>query len=220
MPRDVPLAADAAGRLLAAWRPLGRGAVGVTLVDGTWRWSRAGERQAHRRYWIEVLAALARPLPSTARWTAAGPALVGRPMALTLEGEEAVTAWAVTAPDGSAARPGLREDPTSPGRFATTWWPRVEGWHRVGEGDAALWVWVAGAERWPTLRLAERQAATAARLEGAPAGDGARNQAPARLRPLPRWPVFVLLLLALAALWGEELLAPGGKRQVPSSAPS
>jgi hypothetical protein len=113
----------------------------------------------------------------------------------------------VFSPTGDVARPGLRQDARSPSTWRTTWWPREEGWHRVGETDSALWTWVAAAERWPTLRLAERQQATATRLAGATAASRSMSAAvaPPPLRPLPRGPVFALLLVALALLWGEEL---------------
>jgi hypothetical protein len=199
----VPLAADRSGRLLAAWLPAGAGAVGVTLVEGTWRWVREGSAAAHRRYWREVLASLARPAPPGPRWSLpAGPAIAGRPAAVQLATDAPAPAAAVRGPDGDVARPGLRQEPAATDRWATTWWPRASGWHQVGEGEGSLAVWVAPADRWRTLRLAERQEATAMHLVAPPPGTPRRE--PDVLQPLPRWPWFALLLASLGLLWAEE----------------
>lgn len=214
-PGLVPLAADRAGRLLSAWRPAGAGAVAVSLVDGTWRWSREGRGDAFRRYWRETISALARPAPAEPRWSAAGaPALVDRPLPLVLEtdSDEPPRAEA-TSPVGTAHPLALRQDPDEPRRWSTTFWPRHAGWNRVEGGGATLWVHAAEPERWLALRLAERQVATAARA-ASPAPSAAIAGAMAReLAPLPRWPAFLVLVAALAVLWGEESFSARSRRR-------
>jgi hypothetical protein len=97
----------------------------------------------------------------------------------------------------------LRQDADEPTRWSTTFWPREPGWHSVGEGAAATSMWIAPADHWTTWRLAARQEATAARA----AAPLAAPREPAALRrrvPIPRWPLFLLLLASLALLWADE----------------
>ena len=226
----VPFAGDRAGRTLAAWRPLGNGAVGGSLVDDTWRWVLAGHAADHRRYWREAIATLARNAPAAARWDISpGPALVGSPVTLTLSANSATgastaaslprspadttpTAARVRSPAGDVLALPLRQDAYEPGRWSTTFWPREPGWHQVGEGNAATSLWVAPAERWTTWRLAGRQEATAARVASPrPTRDDA---SPVRQRaPMPRWPFFALLLVALATLWADEQFGGRERRE-------
>lgn len=236
-PELVPLAADRAGRLLAAWRPLGAGRVGVALVDGTWRWVREGSPAAHRRYWQEALRALGRPAAAGPRWTApAGPLRVGAPVALSvgpaaeppparvrqLDAGGAAPPGSLTAPEPLGDVPlALRQGAGEPTRWAATWWPRSPGWHQVGEGDGALALWVDPADRWVPLRLAERRAATADRVAGAAGAPGAARSDRALPAPLPvpwpRWPWFALFVAAAAALWAEDLWR---RRTAASGAPA
>ena len=202
---QAPLVADRAGRTLAAWRPVGTGAVGVSLVDDTWRWVLAGRADDHRRYWRGVVTALARREPSQPRWEVApGPLLVGSPVTLTLSGAAAPPAGAtVRAPRRQTVTIPLRQDADEPTRWSTTFWPREPGWHTVGEGAAATSVWVTAADHWTTWRLAARREATADRAAAPPAA--AREPATARRRvPVARWPLFLLLLASLAFLWADE----------------
>ncbi|HXT22227.1 MAG TPA: hypothetical protein VN923_15850, partial [Thermoanaerobaculia bacterium] len=199
---QVPLLADRAGRTLGAWRPLGKGAVGVSLVDDTWRWVLAGRADDHRRYWRGVVAALARRAEPQPRWDVApGPVLVGAPITITLDGSSTPPpAATLHAPSGEVTSIPLRQDEDEPTRWSTTFWPREPGWHSVGEGAAATSIWIAPADHWTTWRLAARQEATAARAAAPPAA--AREPAAVRRRmPVPRWPLFLLLLVSLALLW-------------------
>ena len=225
----VPFAADRAGRTLAAWRPLGSGAVGGSLVDDTWRWVLAGHAADHRRYWREAIATLARPAPAAARWDVSrGPVLVGLPVTLTLSADSVAAARdaplartpadtvpaaaRVRSPAGDMLALPLRQDAYEPGRWSTTFWPREPGWHQVGDGNAATSLWVAPAERWTPWRLAARQEATAARVAAPPL---ARDDAsPVRQRaPMPRWPFFALLLVTLATLWADEQFGGRERRE-------
>lgn len=216
-PLQAPLIADRAGRTLAAWRPLGTGAVGVSLVDDTWRWVLAGRADDHRRYWRGVVAALARRAPAQPRWeTAPGPLLVGSPVTLTLAGAAVPPAGAVVrAPSRETVTIPLRQDADEPTRWSTTFWPREPGWHTVGEGDAATSIWIAPADHWTTWRLAAREEATAARVAEPPAA--ARETAAVRRRvPIPRLPLFVLLLASLAMLWADEQFGARAPQPAPT----
>ena len=204
----VPLTTDRSGRLLGAWRPQGAGAVGATLVEGTWRWVLAGHAADHRRYWRETIAALARPTPASPSWEISpGPLLVGLPATLTFTGENPPASALVQSPDGASLVLPLRQDAVEPRRWTTTLWPRQAGWHQVGEGPAAAWLfWSAPPTQWTAWRLAARQEATAARLVESPA---VPTNLPMRgVVPLPRSLFFLLLLLALGALWLHEQLGP------------
>jgi hypothetical protein len=201
----VTLVADRAGRTLAAWRPLGRGAAGVSLVDDTWRWVLAGRPDDHHHYWRDVIAALARRAPPQQRWEVApGPLLVGLPVTLTLSGATALPpAATVRAPNGELVTIPLRQDADEPSRWSTILWPREPGWHTLGEGAAATRAWIAPADRWTAWRLAARQEATAARVAAPPT---VRQSAEVvrRRAPVPRWPLFLVLLATLATLWADE----------------
>ncbi len=214
----VPLVEDREGRLLAAWRPEGSGAVGLTLVDGTWRWVLSGHAADHRRFWRQVITAMARPVGANPGWQPPrGPLLVGRPVTLTREGDvgPGIPRATVRTPRNGTLHLSPRQDAAEADRWTTTWWPRDSGWHRLG--DEPAWVWVTPAERWSTWRLAGRQDATATRALAPPPSRATVTTVGAP-EPLPRWPLFLLFVLALAALWADEQLgaAPGGQRQVTS----
>ncbi len=211
----VTLAADRAGRTLAAWRPLGRGAAGVSLVDDTWRWVLAGRADDHRRYWRDVIAALARRAPPQPRWDVApGPRLVGLPATLTLSAAKLPPpAATVRAPNGELVTIPLRQDADELGRWSTTFWPREPGWHSIGDGAAATRAWIAPADRWTAWRLAARQEATAARV-AAPRAAHERAEVVRRRAPVPRWPLFLVLIVALATLWADEQLGGRPSREV------
>ena len=205
-PSLVPIAGDRAGRLLAAWQPLGAGALGATLVDGTWRWVLEGHAADHRRYWRETITAVARPTVATPRWSAAtGPLLVGLPAELAIRSKGVRPATSVLAPSGTVVELPPREDADEAERWGVTFWPRDPGWHRIGEGDAAAWFHVAPADRWTTWRLAARHDATAARELAPPPPPEGAVALPSSPTPLPRWPFFLVLLLALGGLWADEV---------------
>jgi hypothetical protein len=209
----VPVTTDRAGRLLAAWQPFGAGALGASLVDGTWRWVLEGLAADHRRYWREAIAALARPTAASPRWTVpSGPLLVGLPAELTLASKELPRGRLVAA-SGAALELGPRGDADEAERWSVTFWPRESGWHRIGDGDAAAWFHVAPAERWTTWRLAARHDATAARELAPPSLPlGRTTRPPPQPIPLPRWPFFLVLLLALGVLWADEQLGRFDRR--------
>jgi hypothetical protein len=202
-PGQVALVTDSTAAARAAWQPAGLGAVAVSVVDGTWRWVREGNAAAHRGFWAALLRELARPAPTRPRWTApATPVLVDRPLEVALAAPPREPTVAVVGPRGEIVRPGLRRVAAGGApSWTTTLWPRDSGWHRVGDAEAALGFWAAPAGAWPTLRLAERQDATAARLRAAAATAAAPNRVAAPPLPLPRWPWFALFVGALGALW-------------------
>ena len=211
----VTLVADRAGRTLAAWRPLGRGAAGISLVDDTWRWVLAGRADDHRRYWRDVIAALARRAPLRPRWSVApGPLFVGLPTTLTLSAATSLPpAATVRAPSGEVVTVPLRQDADEPTRWSTTFWPREPGWHTIGEGAPATRAWIAPADRWTAWRLAARREATAARVSAPPAA-AKRAEVVRRRAPVPRWPLFLILIAALATLWADEQFGGRPSREV------
>ncbi|HEV8629402.1 MAG TPA: hypothetical protein VGV61_03725 [Thermoanaerobaculia bacterium] len=198
----LPLASDRGGRLLAAWRPLGGGALGVTLVDDSWRWVLEGHAADHRRLWRETITALARPAAVPPRWEVPpGPLLVDAPVTATITGVEgAPPAATVRDPAGRLLPLAPRQDADELSRWSVTFWPRQTGWYAVGEGAAASALWVASASAWTVWRLAGREEATAARM-AAPSVATPTRELVRRPLPLPRWPPFLLLLAALLGLW-------------------
>lgn len=216
-----PLLVDRSGRLLAATRPQGLGEVGVTLLDGTYRWRLEGRADAHGALWSALLGAVTRPEGAATRWLVPrGPLRVDAPVELTLavHGDAATTPIQrveVRAEDGSVRRLEAVEDPAAPELRRVSWWPETFGWHLFRGGDvdggsddagaAELWLWAAPAASWATWDAARCRDATrrVARLRNAPAARSTPRRA-----PWPRWPSYAVFLLCVAYLWIVERRRP------------
>ena len=212
---------DDQGRTLAAVAPCGRGTVALTLVRETGRWRRADTPGLFAGYWSALFSRVARPLAAPARWTLAdgddGPVFVDRPLEFVWSGAADAPPPAARVVDGSGAAPvalAPAADPSVPGRWRVTFWPRRAGWHRLESGSAggyaAMDFHVSPAASWPALAVERRRSATArfaARSTDVPAA--ANPPAPG---PLPAGGWFAAFLLGAGFLWGERRLAAGGGR--------
>lgn len=195
------VAATAGGTIPAAtWEPLGTGRIATSLVAAPSRWLLEGEADAFARYWALLVDAV-RPLAPRAELATPAPSLVHEPVAVLSPIDTARHA-VIEPPDG--APPDTV--PVVAGRAA--FWPRSAGVHRILVGGDTVPVLVQGSGAWQTLRR-ERAATRTLRvaLDGTPTS--ASQPARTERRPLPRWPFFLLLLVATTLAWrfpadGEE----------------
>lgn len=207
-----PLLRDAAGRVLAASRPVGLGTVVVTLLEDSYRWPLRGEADGHRRYWAHLLAAVARHDAAAIGWQlSAGPILAGRALDLSLLSG---APWLLTieAPLAAAVPLPLEQEVVEPSRWRARYYPRQPGWHRLLAGDQEAWFYVQEELAW--LSWQQRRAGQATRQRALADAVGNRAPpAPARsTAPVARGWIFVLLLLSLASLWADEQWRGGSLR--------
>jgi len=214
-----PLLRDAAGRVLAAARPVGLGTVVVTLLEDSYRWPLRGEADGHRRYWAHLLAAVARHDAAAIGWQLpAGPILAGRALDLSLLSG---APWLLTveAPLAAAVPLPLEQEVIEPSRWRARYTPRQPGWHRLLAGDQEAWFYVQEEPAW--LSWQQRRAGQATRQRAL--ADAVGNRAPpAPVRstvPVARGWIFAPLLLSLALLWADEQWR-GRSRRVAPDGPS
>lgn len=218
----TPLVADRAGRVLAAVRYQGAGAVAVSLLEGTYRWTLAGDREAHAGLWSRLLGAVARPRANAWR-VPAGPVLVDWPLDLELSVGSAVEEISCREPDGATVALPFSTRPEEPARALARFWPRLTGWHlctAILAGEAFETQFFAHPEEpwrvWLDGRRHDATAIAAALTAAAPANAGPSaglqsetlplvRRPPVR-RPvaLPRWPFYAAFLLAVGYLWAAE----------------
>jgi hypothetical protein len=133
---------DGTGNVLAQVAPRGAGRVALSLVTGSARWLRGGERDAYSAYWSRVLSAVAGS-PGVDHWTieTPGPWLQHQPLIVSAEtsGDQPVTL--VVAPSGARDSVFLARDPLAPTHWRGTFWPREPGWHELAAaGGTAFYV--------------------------------------------------------------------------------
>jgi hypothetical protein len=190
----VPLLRDAEGNAVGQWRALGLGRVGVLPVSDSYSLVLAGHAPQHAALWNQVLATLARPLPTTpspelAGWGWAGErnVLCGLP-----SGAQAI------APDG--ARSALLADPQAGN--CSGWWPTQAGWHTFAAGSAQATMLLLEPQQARALHATQQRDATLALR-----GTAGTAQAAIRV-PGPRWPWLLAFVLVAALLWWLERRKP------------
>jgi hypothetical protein len=193
---------DGTGNVLAQVAPRGAGRVGLSLVTGSARWLRGGERNAFSAYWSRVLSAVAGGLDDD-HWTieTAGPLLVHQPVVVNAETSGARQVALVLAPSGARDSVFLARDPLAPTRWRGTFWPREPGWHEVAEaGGTAFYVQPSWA--WLSRQGAERLDATARHLVHAARVPTSQQLPPeSTSQPIPVAWFFALFLLSAGYLW-------------------
>jgi hypothetical protein len=196
------LFSDGAGRALAVAEDRGLGRVAATLLEDTYRWVLRGDGASHRRYWSELLAAVARQPAAGPVSAPVGPILVDRPLPLE---RVAVAAepLRIIGPDGSEVRVAFVQDPLEARRWSAVWWPREVGWPRLVAGEQSSWWHASAADDWGAWQRRQAQEATRRRAALGPALAAAPGST-VELRELPRWPLFAVLLAAWGALWADD----------------
>lgn len=186
---------DASGRALAAWRPSGRGRVGLWTVTDSYALVLSGRDDLYAGAWSDLFSALARP---------------GDDRPLTIDGfprageRVAVCGLASDAEIAGPSGPSRRAlvDPASGDRACAAYWPTVEGWHRVRDGRSRESVfYVHGAAAAPSLARHQARLATLVLAATPPIRDSAAETP--RIPGSP-WPWFIALLAVLAVLWWFE----------------
>lgn len=174
----APLVLDDAGRILAARRQAGAGAVAITLVRAPSRWRLEGDDDLFAAYWSLLLGAVARDTSTAVRLEGAAPR-ADRRLDLTIVSATR-PAVSVRAPDGATEPLALAQDPFDPRQWHGTTWPREAGWHAIELTGRSQPFLVHPAPRAAGVLAAEQP-------------------------PRPRAVLgFLLLLAALTALWVES----------------
>lgn len=198
----VTFAADAAplltandGRLLAAWRPVGKGRIGVLAVADTHRLQARLGRTDYATLWSHLWSQLAR--------SAAGEAVTVSPPPIQ-DLRTAVCGGAgdivITSPEG-ADRHLLRD---AGARNCAAWYPQSAGWHQVRTSAGSHHIHVADASQLAPLLQETRRSTTTARAGVGTPDDPGTERWPWRPLLLAAW----LLLLALSWLL-ERRAQPG-----------
>lgn len=194
---------DGAGQPEAQVAPRGAGRVGVSLVTGSTRWLRSGQRDVYAAYWSRLFAALTagastdRVLVETT-----GPWLVNRPLVLRAAGPGDQPVAILTPPSGTPDTVFLARDPLTPDVRLGVYWPRETGWHQVGGAQATAF-FVQGPTVWRSRQAAERLDATALHAAAQRASEAPISSTPTRV-PVPLGWFFGLFVLCAAALWAAR----------------
>jgi hypothetical protein len=201
-PDSTPLLRDAAGAVLARWRPRGLGRLGVWSVTDSAGLVTAGFGQRYGDLWRTMVAALARPAPNAMAVSFESAPREGRRMTLCgLKGEAQVQE-----PSGAWTR--LLVDPATSPAACAGYWPASPGWRilrltvpgEVTPQEQGFYVrpavqalaMEAQDDRDATRILAARRATRGAVV-------GATSEATSS-----PWPWFLAWLLVAAALWRFE----------------
>ncbi|MBW3550352.1 MAG: carboxypeptidase regulatory-like domain-containing protein [Proteobacteria bacterium] len=206
----VELLRDAAGAPLASWRAAGRGRIGVSVLDDSYRLVLAGRGEAHGELWSRIFTTLARP-GGTAGEVHIPMARSQQRAALCGIDDRA----RVTAPDGSDT--DLHLDPASGPRRCAGFWPESAGWHLLRAGAEIVPFYVRDPGEAPGLQAHAVSEATLA-LAGGRAGPAANAAGAAQTAPGPRWPWFLAWLLLASAGWWLERSRLGLPRSAPRTA--
>jgi len=201
-PDSTPLLRDASGAVLARWRPVGQGRLGVWSVTDSAGLVTAGFGQRYGDLWGTLVAALARPAPAAMAVSPEFAPREGRRVSLCgLKGEAEVQE-----PSGAWTR--LLIDPVAGPANCAGYWPASPGWRILRltvPGEATpqdQGFYVRPAAQALALEAQEDRDATrvlAARPAARGAVVGATSQATSS-----RWPWFLAWLMVAAALWRFE----------------
>ncbi len=193
---------DGTGNVLAQVAPRGAGRVGLSLVTGSARWQRGGERETFSAYWSRVLSAVAGG-PTADRWTieTPGPWLMHRPLVVDVETTAERQLTLVVAPSGARDSVFLARDPLAPTRWRGTFWPRESGWHEIADASGtAFYVQPTGA--WRSQQGAARLDATSRHLVYAARVSTDQPVPPeSTSQPIPVEWFFGVFLLSAGYLW-------------------
>ncbi|MGY0619120.1 carboxypeptidase regulatory-like domain-containing protein [Lysobacter sp. A378] len=210
----VTLLADASGAPVSIWRAHGRGRVGVSIVNDSYRLVLAGRDDVHGDLWSDAFTTLARPAPvgSPPTVDAAAP---GQRSVICGIGEQA----SVLVPGGHSAP--LTLDPASDGGHCAGFWADTSGWHQLRDADRTLPFYVREPSDAPGLAAYTLHEAT--RALAAPAIANADTPAlthesaarSTRLSPRLLW--FCAWLLLVAASWWLERARRGQPAARPGS---
>jgi hypothetical protein len=201
-PGSTPLLRDAAGAVLARWRPEGLGRLGVWSVTDSAGLVTAGFSQRYGDLWGTLVATLARPAPAAMAVTIKSAPQEGRRVSLCgLKGEANVQE-----PSGAWTR--LLVDPLTGPAGCAGYWPAGPGWRILRltvPGEASpqeQGFYVRPAAQALALEAQDDRNATSA-LAARPAPPSPVAGATSEATSSP-WPGFLAWLLIAAAVWRFE----------------
>jgi len=204
MPDSAPLIRDATGAVMARWRPVGLGRIGVWSVTDSAGLVTSGFGQRYGNLWATMFAALARPAPAAIAVRFDSAPRDGQRLSLCgLKGEAQVRE-----PSGAWTR--LLVDPAAGAAACAGYWAAGPGWRllRLTLPGAASpqeqGFYVRPATEAVGLADEDDRTATLA-LAAAPATRGMAGVAASGLS----WPWFLAWLLAATAVWRFERGASG-----------
>ncbi len=206
----VALLADAAGTPLTVWRAHGRGRIGVSTLNDSYRLVLAGHGDVHGEVWSDAFTTLARPVAEGFGVTIDAAAPHHRSVICGI-GEGA----SVAMPDGSSV--ALHIDPASGTDRCAGFWAETAGRHRLDHDDRTMLFHVRNAGNAPGLVAYALHRSTQAMVAGS-STMGSKEHASehaiqaAVQQPIqqpdqsgPRWPWFLAwLLLSTLAWWFER----------------
>ncbi|MCD9088527.1 carboxypeptidase regulatory-like domain-containing protein [Stenotrophomonas sp. SY1] len=191
----VPLLHAADGSSIGGWRAVGQGRLGVLPVSDSYTLVLAGHAQRHAELWNDVLATLARPLPTAPLaalpawgWANERNVLCGLP----------VRSQAIGA-DGK--RSELLADPMAGN--CSGWWPTQPGWHTLVAGQAQATMMLLDPAQARALHTQQMRDATFAIRGSDGPGNVIRVDAPGT-----RWPWLLAFILVSGLLWWLERRKP------------
>jgi len=196
---------DGTGNVLVQVAPRGAGRVGLSLVTGSARWLRSGERETFSAYWSRVLSAIAGD-PRADRWTieTPGPWLLHQPVVLNAETAGSQPVGIVVAPSGARDSVFLARDPLAPTHWRGTFWPREPGWHELADAGFTAF-YVQPTETWWSRQAVARLDATARHLVHAASITTGQHRPPGSAsQPIPVAWFFALFLLSTGCLWSQR----------------
>ncbi|NOT08083.1 MAG: hypothetical protein HOP28_07750 [Gemmatimonadales bacterium] len=211
-PDAVPILEDGSGRTLAAVLVRGRGRIGTSLVLTPSAWAYRQERDLFEAYWGRLLGAVARDTAD--RWSVSpdGPVTVDQSLAITLFSSAPAPVATVRTPAGAVDTVSLRREAGSTDTWSGLYWPASAGWHELRrEGGGSLDFHGEPAGSWAGADRSARARGTARRAS-LPPGKGPAEGGVAgvpRERPMPRWWLFVVFLVAAGWLWAEGMRTRG-----------
>jgi len=185
----TPLLTADDGTVVAGWRAQGQGRIGYWRLLDSYRLQLGGESARYGALAAQVVGALSRPRAQDPEPAPIAPGWLGERMVLCGLGAAAEIRGA----DG-AAKP-LYVD----AQGCAAYWPLSSGWQWLRSAGSERPLFVRDNADATGLRAARDGALTRARAT-APGASGVST----RKNPLPRWPIFVVWLMAVSGLWWLE----------------
>ncbi|MBB5747682.1 hypothetical protein [Brevundimonas variabilis] len=194
----VSLLRSADGVALASWRSRGRGRIGVWTITDSYALVLTGDDARYADLWSDLFSTLARASGDNPA-KIEGLVLTGRrTQVCRIEGTATILA-----PDGTQG--ALLTDPQSGDQACGAYWPALDGWHVVRDGQGRETPFYAQSRTSaPSLAIwADRQATLALTGAVGPARGTSRTGSPGS-----SWPWFAGLLVIAALLWWLERRRP------------
>lgn len=197
-----PVVTDVKGNLIAAATLSGAGKLIISMINNSYSWDLAGNRNDYAAYWTALINKAVRKTPAANNWSVVTPfPEPGEPVTLIYHGADltgpARINQSVVAPVQDAGIPFER-------RF--TYWPQQPGWQQAVATDGAPYWWFV----WPKNSFTALQATETARktTEYAQKSTKYASFSGAKLQKvdveISKFYFYILLLVAATFLWAES----------------